>query len=102
MFENILVWASLIADTKYYEEGGRQDYPLAAKLEDLRTIREAMSLIGWSTATVRSSCAFGPAELAPPDRSRNEANEIHVYYRSCRTSRASPASLRTLRASKAS
>jgi hypothetical protein len=52
IYEGLLVWTSLLLDTKTMEEGGRIDYSLSDKLEDLRALREAIAVSGWSSGLV--------------------------------------------------
>lgn len=53
IYDGLLVWTSLIVDTKTLEDGGRIDYSLADKLADLEALREAIAITGWSSGTVQ-------------------------------------------------
>lgn len=47
------MWTSLIVDTSSLEEGGRVDYRLSDKLDDLKALREALAITGWSSGLIQ-------------------------------------------------
>ena len=51
--EGLLTWATVVVTTKCAEEGGRGDYSISTKLSDLRLMREAVAVSGWSDGSVR-------------------------------------------------
>jgi hypothetical protein len=53
IYEGLLVWTSLLADTKTVEEGGRIDYSLLDKINDLKALREGIAITGWSSGLVQ-------------------------------------------------
>lgn len=52
VFEGLLVWVSLLMETEDAENGGRPDYSLAAKIQDLESLRDAVAVTGWSSGHV--------------------------------------------------
>lgn len=48
----MLVWASLLIDTRTLEEGGRIDYSLLNKIDDLTALRDGIAVTGWSSGSV--------------------------------------------------
>ena len=55
IFEGIPLWADLLLQATTVEEGGRQDYNLETKMADLQIMREALAVVGWSTANVSAA-----------------------------------------------
>lgn len=53
IYEGLLVWTSLLIDTRTLEEGGRIDYSLSDKIGDLKALREGVAITGWSSGLVQ-------------------------------------------------
>ena len=46
------MWVSMLMETEDTENGGRPDYSLAEKIQDLESLRDAVAVTGWSSGHV--------------------------------------------------